>query len=414
MQEKVFFAIILVSKPLMKEKLMFKKLMNQNALDMHIVSGFEMKQKAKKYEDQGNKVIHLELGEPDFNTPANITKAGIEAMNKGESHYAQPLGVPAFKEEIAKYVREYKGVEALAGNVVVTPGAKPILFYTFLTFVKPGDEVIIPNPGFPIYNVLTKYMGATSVPLKATEENKFRITLKDLEPLVTEKTKLIILSSPNNPTGSIIEQKEIEAIAEFLRDKDVIVLSDEIYDRLYFGDDKLISIASIPHMRDRTILLDGFSKAYAMTGWRLGYGIMHESIAKVFNPLIVASNSCTNTFIQYAGIEAYRGPQDEVEKMKTEFKERRDLLVNGLNNIPHVSCVLPDGAFYAFPNFKWFGKSSDEMAAYILENAYISSLPGSTFGEDLEGYVRFSYATSRDNLNEALNRLESVLKKVKS
>jgi len=393
---------------------MFKNLMNQNALDMHIVSGFEMKQKAKKFEDQGNKVIHLELGEPDFNTPNNITQAGIEAMKRGESHYAQPLGVLELRKEIAKYVKDYKGIITNPLNVVVTPGAKPILFYTFLTFIKPGDEVIIPNPGFPIYSVLTKYMGGIAVPLKGTEENRFRITLKELEPLVTEKTKLLILNSPNNPTGSIIEQKEVEAIAEFLRDKNIIVLSDEIYDRLYFGNEKIVSIASIPHMQEKTILLDGFSKSYAMTGWRLGYGIMHESIAKVFNPLIVASNSCTNTFIQYAGIEAYRGPQDEVENMKDEFKARRDLLVGGLNSIPHVSCVLPDGAFYAFPNFKWFGKSSDELSSYLLENAYISSLPGSTFGVDLEGYVRFSYATARTNLNEALNRLESVLKKVKS
>ncbi len=414
MQEKVFFVIILNNKGLIKEQPMFKKLMNQNALDMHIVSGFEVKQKAKKFEDQGNKVIHLELGEPDFNTPANITQAGIDALIRGETHYAQPLGILPLKEEISKYVKKYKGVEANPGNVIVTPGAKPILFYTFLTFVKPGDEVIIPNPGFPIYSVLIKYMGAIPIPLRTTEENKFRMTLEDLEPLVTSKTKLIILNSPNNPTGSIIEKKEVEAIAEFLRDKDIIVLSDEIYDRLYYGDEKIISIASIPHMREKTILLDGFSKSYAMTGWRLGYGIMHESIAKVFNPLIVASNSCTNTFIQYAGIEAYKGPQDDVEKMKAEFKARRDLLVGGLNDIPHVSCVLPDGAFYAFPNFKWFGKGSDELSNYILENAYISSLPGSTFGVDLEGYVRFSFATDRVNLNEALNRLESVLKKVKS
>lgn len=393
---------------------MFKKLMNQNVLDMHIVSGFEMKQKAKIFEDQGNKVIHLELGEPDFNTPANITQAGIEAMNRGESHYSPPLGLLPLRKEIAKYAKNYKGIEAKTENIVVTPGAKPILFYTFLTFVNLGDEVIIPNPGFPIYKVLTKYMGATPVPLKGTEENNFRITLKDLEPLVTDKTKLIILNSPNNPTGSIIEQKEVKAIAEFLRDKDIIVLSDEIYDRLYFGDEKIISIASFPHMQEKTIVLDGFSKAYAMTGWRLGYGIMHESIAKAFNPLIVASNSNTNTFIQYAGIEAYQGPQDEVEKMKEGFKARRDIFVGGLNSIPHVSCVIPDGAFYAFPNFKWFGKSSDELTNYILENAYIASLPGSTFGVDLEGYVRFSYATSRANLNEALNRLESALKKVKS
>ena len=393
---------------------MFEKLMAENARSMHIVSGFEMKQKAKKYEDMGEKVIHLEIGEPDFRTPDNIAKAAIRALEEGHSHYAPALGIPALRQEIAKYVKEYKGIEAAASNVVVTPGAKPILYYTFMAFVTPGDEVIIHDPGFPIYDVLTKYTGGISVPLRAKEENRFRITLEDLEPLVTPKTKLIILNSPNNPTGSIIEEKEVLRIAEFLKDKDLIVLSDEIYDRLYYGEGKVLSLASIPHLRDKTIVLDGFSKTYAMTGWRLGYGVMHESIAKVFNPLIVSSNSCTSSFTQYAGVEAYQGPQDEVARMKEEFRARRDLLVNGLNSIPHVSCSMPDGAFYAFPNFRWFGKSSDELSNILLEQAYISSLPGSTFGVDLEGYVRFSLGCARENLDEALNRLESVLKKVKS
>ena len=391
---------------------MFKDLIVENVLDMNIVSGFEMRQKAKKFEDEGNKVIHLELGEPDFKTPDNICQAAARTLLKGETHYAPPLGLPALREEIARYVKGYKGVAAEGKNVVVTPGAKPILYYTFLTFITPGDEVVIADPGFPIYKVLTKFMGGVPVPLKAKEENSFRLTLEDLVPLVTSKTKLLILNSPNNPTGAIIEEKELRKIAGFLRDKNIIILSDEIYDRLYFEDDKLVSIASLSQMQDKTIILDGFSKAYAMTGWRLGYGVMHESIAKVFNPLIVASNSCTNTFIQYAGVEAYRGPQDEVEIMKKEFKSRRDLLVNGLNSIPKVSCSLPSGAFYAFPNFRAYGKSSDELVDYFLEEAYISSLPGSTFGINLEGYVRFSFATDRGNLNEALNRLEAALKKV--
>lgn len=391
---------------------MFEDLIAKNVLDMKIVSGFEMKQKAKKFEDEGNKVIHLELGEPDFTTPTNICDAAIEALKKGETHYAPPLGIMPLREEIASYVKKYKGVEVESKNVVVTPGAKPILYYTFLTFVQPGDEVIITDPGFPIYKVLTKYMGGIPVPLKAKEENSFRLTLEDLIPLVTDKTKLLVINSPNNPTGAIIEANEIKRIGEFLRDKNIIVLSDEIYDRLYFGDDKLLSIASVPGMKDKTIILDGFSKTYAMTGWRLGYGVMNEEIIKKINPLIVSSNSCTNNFIQYAGIEAYKGSQIEVENMKQEFKKRRDLLVNGLNSLPKVSCSLPDGAFYAFPNFKSYSKSSEELVDFFLEEAYISSLPGSTFGTDLDGYVRFSYATSRDNLNEALNRLESSLKKV--
>ena len=392
---------------------MIHHLLAQNAAGMHIVSGFEMKQKAKKFEDLGEKVIHLEIGEPDFHTPDNITQAAIRALEEGHSHYAPALGIPALRETIARYVGEWKGIQAGPGNVVVTPGAKPILYYTFMTFVCPGDEVIIPDPGFSIYGVLTRYREAVPVPLKAKEENNFRITLEDLIPLVNDKTKLLILNSPNNPTGSIIEEEEIRRIAEFLADKDIMILSDEIYDRLYFGEGKIISLGSFPALREKTIVLDGFSKTYAMTGWRLGYGVMDEAVAKVFNPLIVSSNSCTNTFIQYAGVEAYQGPQREVEVMKEEFRARRDLFVGGLNSIPGVSCSMPDGAFYAFPNFRSFGLNSDEMTDYLLENAFISSLPGNSFGEDLEGYVRFSYATDRANLEEALNRLESVLGKLR-
>ena len=390
---------------------MFEHLMTQKARDMHIVSGFEMKAKARRIEEAGRKVVHLELGEPDFATPANIVEAGIRALREGHSHYAPALGILPFREEIARYVREWKGVEAKASNVVVTPGAKPILYYTFMAFINPGDEVIIPDPGFPIYQVLTRFAGGVPVPLKAREEKSFRITLEDLEPLVTEKTKLVILSSPGNPTGAVIPEGEIQRIGEFLRDKDLMVLSDEIYDRLYFTPEQPRSVAAVPGMQGKTIILDGFSKTYAMTGWRLGYGIMHEDVAKVFNPLIVSSNSCTNTFIQYAGIEAYQGGQEEVEAMKEAFRSRRDLLVNGLNAIPGVTCSLPDGAFYAFPNFRHFGKSSDELVEAFLEEAAISSLPGNTFGTDLEGYVRFSYATDEENLLEALNRLESLLQK---
>lgn len=388
-------------------------LLNKSLTEMHIVSGFEMKQKAKAFEERGEKVIHLEIGEPDFTTPQNIIDAAVAALQRGETHYAPALGIPALRQALSEYANKAKGLKTTSKNIMVTPGAKLILYYTFMGFVKPGDEVIIPNPGFPIYQALTKYMGATSIPLKASEENNFRITANDLIPLVTEKTKLIILNSPNNPTGAIMEKEELEKIAAFLQDKDVVVLSDEIYDRLYFTNEAPVSIASFPHMAEKTIILDGFSKTYAMTGWRLGYGIMPEIIAAKLNPLMVASNSCTNTFIQYAGIEALKNTDSEVAMMKASFKHRRDLLVNGLNNLPHVTCTIPDGAFYAFPNFRHYGLGSDELCAYMLENAFISSLPGSTFGVDLEGYLRFSFATSEENILEALNRLETALIKLK-
>ena len=393
---------------------MIENLILKSIKDLHIVSGFEMKQKAKKYEDEGHPVIHLELGEPDFDTPKNIRDAATKAINEGKTHYAAALGMPAFRETIANYIRKQKNMPSVtANNIVVTPGAKPILFYTFLSFVKPGDKVIIPSPGFSNYQVMTDMQQAKTVYLKGTEENGFRVKAKDLFPLVNEKTKLLILSSPNNPTGALIEKKEMAKMAEFLKDKNIVILSDEIYDRLCFDGKKPISIASFPAMAEKTIIVDGFSKSYAMTGWRLGYGVMPEAIAKKINPLVVISNSCTATFTQIAGIEAYSGPQQAVEDMKAVFERRRNLLVKGLNQLPGVSCSMPDGAFYAFPNFKSYGMTSNEMCQYLLETAYITTLSGSTFGVDLDSYIRLSYAIDESILEEALNRLETALKKLR-
>lgn len=393
---------------------MIEDLMLKSIKDLHVVSGFEMKQKAKKYEDEGHPVIHLELGEPDFNTPKNIRDAGVRAINEGKTHYAAALGMPAFRETIANYIQKQKNMPLVTkDNIVVTPGAKPILFYTFLSFVAPGDEVILPSPGFSNYQVMADMRQAKTVYLKGTEENGFRIKAEDLFPLVNEKTKLLILSSPNNPTGALIEEEEMAKMAEFLKDKDIVVLSDEIYDRLCFDNKKPVSIASFPGMAEKTIIVDGFSKSYAMTGWRLGYGVMPEAIVKKISPLVVISNSCTATFTQIAGMEAYQGSQNAVEEMKAVFEKRRNLLVNGLNQLPGVTCPMPDGAFYAFPNFKSYGKTSDEMCQYLLETAYLTTLSGSTFGVDLDGYIRLSYATDEVILSEALNRLESALKKLK-
>ena len=393
---------------------MIENLMLKSIKDLSIVSGFEMKQKTKKYENEGYSVIHLELGDPDFNTPKNIKTAATKAIDEGKTHYTASLGIPAFRKIIASYIRKQKNMPfVIDDNIVVTPGAKPILFYTFLSFVKPGDEVIIQNPSFSNYKVMANMQQAKIIYLKGTEENGFRIKAEDLFPLVNKKTKLLILSSPNNPTGALIEKKEITKMAEFLKDKNIVILSDEIYDRLCFDGKKPVSIASLPGMAKKTIIVDGFSKSYAMTGWRLGYGVMPKAITKTINTLLTISNSCTATFTQIAGIEAYSGPQQAAENIKAIFEKRRNLLVNGLNQLPGVTCSMPDGAFYAFPNFKSYNMTSDKMCQYLLETAHIATLSGNTFGIDLDGYIRISYATEESILEEALNRLETALKKLR-
>ncbi len=392
---------------------MIENLFTQATRDIHIVSGFEVKQKAKKYEDMGLKVIHLELGEPDFDTPANITEAGIAALRQGHTHYGPALGIPAFRESIARYVRRYKNIPAEAANVVVTPGAKPILFYTLLSLIGPGDEVILPSPGFMIYDAMTRFLGGVPVPLPLREERNFRFDIGELESLLTPRTKLLILNSPQNPTGGYLTPEDLAAVADLVRDRNMLVLSDEIYDRMIYSGNPPVSIASLPGMAEKTIVLDGFSKTYAMTGWRLGYGVMPEAVARLFSPLIVSSNSCTASFTQFAGIEALEGDQSAVTAMIGEFHRRRDLMVNGFNSIAGIHCVMPEGAFYAFPNISSLGKNSQEMADYLLDEAQVACLPGSTFGTHGEGYLRFSYANSVENIAEALNRIEACVKKLK-
>jgi aspartate/methionine/tyrosine aminotransferase len=391
---------------------MIENLVNANLKNMKIVSGFEVKAKAKTYEQAGHSVVHLELGEPDFDTPANIVEAGVKAMRSGYTHYSPATGLPAFRQAISDYVNSYKGLKSTSDNIVVTPGAKPILYYTILSLVKPGDEVILPSPGFIVYEPLVRYCGGTPVALPLREEFDFRFNPEDLKKLVNNKTKLIIFNSPNNPTGGLLTKEDVEAVAEIIDGKDLMVLSDEIYDRMIYVDEKPVSLASIDGMAEKTIVLDGFSKTYAMTGWRLGYGVMPKRMVELLTPLVVASNSCTATFSQMAGIEALTGDQSAPEKMVAAYKERRDFFVKGLNDIPRISCVLPKGAFYAFPNIKDWGMSSAAAADYLLEEAKIASIPGSSFGEYGEGYLRFAYATSKDNLAEALNRLEAAVAKL--
>ncbi len=391
---------------------MIKHLFTPQAQDIHIVSGFEIKQKAKQYEDRGLKVIHLELGEPDFDTPENIVRAGMQAMEDGFTHYGPALGLPAFREIIAKYVSSYKNIQVDASNIVVTPGAKPILFYTILSLVNPGDEVIIPSPGFMIYEAMTRFVGGIPVPLPMTEESNFRFSLTDLEERLSSKTKLLILNSPQNPTGGVLTREDLEGVADLVRDRDLMILSDEIYDRMIYTEETPVSIASLPGMQEKTIILDGFSKTYAMTGWRLGYGVMSQEAAAIFNPLIVSSNSCTASFTQMAGIEALTGDQTAVTDMIQEFRKRRDVMIEGLNSITGIRCVQPSGAFYAFPNIGSFGLSSQEMTDYLLDEAQVATLPGSTFGEHGEGYIRLSYANSVENLQEALNRIETAVRKL--
>lgn len=392
---------------------MIEKLASNRLKEMKIISGFEIKQKSKYYEDQGHDIVHLELGEPDFDTPANVVEAGVKALRQGYTHYSPPVGLAPLRETIAAYASAYKQVEASADMVLVTPGAKPIFFFTLLALVSPGDEVILPSPGFGVYEPMVKYCGGIPVPLPLREENDFVLDPKDLEECLSEKTKLVILNSPHNPTGGVMKRQTVQAVADLLSDKNLAVLSDEIYDRMIYTEEKPVSIASMPGMAEKTIILDGFSKTYAMTGWRLGYGIMPPALRDTIRPLVVSSHSCTASFTQMAGIEALEGDQTEVKAMIDEYRRRRDFFIKGLNDIPHLHCAMPQGAFYAFPNIRDLDMTSQEAADFFLEEAKIASIPGDSFGQYGEGFVRFSYANSQKNLAEALNRLETAIAKKK-
>jgi aspartate/methionine/tyrosine aminotransferase len=373
-----------------------------------VESAFEVLVRARALEAKGRSIIHLEIGEPDFPTPAHIIEAAKKALDDGYTHYGPTQGLPELREAIAEHVSETRGIKVGAQHVCVTPGGKPIIFFPMLALLEPGDEVIYPDPGFPIYQSMIQVAGATPVPMPLLEKNGFSIDLDLLRDRLTSKTKMLVLNSPQNPTGGVIPPEDIKAIADLVRDRDLIVLSDEIYCRIVYGAPP-VSIASFPGMLEKTIILDGFSKTFAMTGWRMGYGVMPEWLVDAVNKLMVNSNSCTASFTQRAGVAAIKGPQDDVDKMVAEFRRRRDAFCAGLNRIPGVRCPVPGGAFYAIANIEGTGMDSKTAADVLLNEAGVACLNGAAFGRHGEGYLRFSYANSYENLMEAVKRIENIL-----
>jgi len=372
-------------------------------------TAFEVLVKAKALQAQGRDIVHLEIGEPDFDTPRNIIDAAVDALHKGFTHYGPSAGLMELREVIAQHVSETRRVNVAPDEVVVVPGGKPIIFFSILALAEQGDEVIYPNPGFPIYESMINYVGAKAVPIRLREELDFRLDIDELAALINDRTKLIILNSPQNPTGGVLEKIDIDRIAQSIGDRNIMVLSDEIYSRLIFEGEHH-SIMSIDGMKDRTILLDGFSKTYAMTGWRMGYGVMRPDLATHISRLMTNSSSCTASFSQIAGIEALRGPQKSVDAMRAEFKKRRDVMVAGLNKIKGFSCRLPHGAFYVFPNIRATGWPSKKLADALLDDAGVAALSGTAFGEFGEGYLRFSVANSIENIEKALDCVDAWVK----
>jgi len=375
-------------------------------------TAFEVLAKARALEAKGKEVVHLEIGEPDFDTPKNIREAAKKAIDNGFTHYGPSAGLPELRKTIAEYIGKTRGIVVDPDEVVVTPGAKPIIFFSILTWLRPGDEVILPSPGFPIYESMVNFVGAKPVLLPLREENNFSFTADDFKKLVTPLTKMVILNSPQNPTGGVVDMETLKGIAGTIAgDDDILVLSDEVYSEIIY-EGKHNSIASIPEMKDQTIILDGFSKTFAMTGWRIGYGVMNKEIATHIARLQTNSTSCTASFTQMACIEALKGPKADVQKMVKEFKTRRDVIVDGLNKIPGFTCKKPHGAFYVFPNIKGTNKSSKELAEYLLNEAGVAALSGTSFGAYGKGYLRFSYANSVENIKKALAKIEEAVKKL--
>jgi aspartate aminotransferase len=373
-------------------------------------TAFEVLNKARALERQGKEIIHLEIGEPDFDTPKNVVEAGVDALRKGWTHYGPSAGLPELRQAIAEEVSRSRGVNVDSDEVVIVPGGKPIIFFTIMALADVGDEVIFPNPGFPIYESMIHYVGARAVPIRLREERDFGFDVDELASLITDQTKLIILNSPHNPTGGVLSKQDIRDIASAIGDRNIMVLSDEIYSRLIFEGEHY-SIMSVTGFKERTILLDGFSKTYAMTGWRMGYGVMRADLAAHITRLMTNSNSCTASFTQVAGIEAVRGDQSSVEDMRAEFRRRRDVVVAGLNKIKGFSCRMPKGAFYVFPNITRTGWKSKKLADALLEDAGVACLSGTAFGEFGEGYLRFSVANSLENLTKALDRIDQWTKR---
>ena len=374
-------------------------------------TAFEVLAKAKALEKQGKSIVHLEIGEPDFDTPKNIKDAAAKALSAGYTHYTPSAGMLELRQVVAEYISKTRKLDVKPEEVVITPGGKPVIFFGILALVNQGDEVLYPNPGFPVYESVIKFVGARPIPIPLKEENEFSLDPEYVKKKITKKTKMIILNSPENPTGGVIPRKQLKVIADCLEDRDdVFVLSDEIYSRIIY-EDKPESISQFPGMKEKTIILDGFSKSYAMTGWRLGYGVMRKDLAAKMAQLMTNSNSCTNTFVQFAGIEALKGPQTEPEKIVAEFRKRREVIVDGLNSIKGITCKKPHGAFYVFPNITETGMDSRKLADHLLHNAGVAVLSGTSFGQYGEGYLRLSFANSVENIKKALDSIEKSLKK---
>jgi aspartate/methionine/tyrosine aminotransferase len=374
-------------------------------------TAFEVLVRAKALEAQGHDVIHLEIGEPDFDTPRNVSDAGVTAIREGWTHYGPSSGQPDLRQAIVDYINRSRGTSYSAANVVVTPGGKPIMFFLILALLEEGDEAIFPDPGFPIYRSMIDFVGAKAIPLPIREENDFRLDVDELASLITPRTKFLIINSPANPTGGVLTRDDLAAIARLAVEHDLFVLADEIYSEIIY-DGEHHSIATFPGMTERTAILDGFSKTYAMTGWRLGYGLMPEWLAEQVSRLMVNSVSCTASLVQRAGIEALSGPQDAVREMVAAFRRRRDLMVHGLNEIPGVSCLLPAGAFYVFPNITGTGLRSKEFADRLLDEFGVAAIAGTSFGDQGEGYLRLSYANSEENLAKALERIDAAARQM--
>ena len=372
-------------------------------------TAFEVLMKARKLEADGADIIHLEIGEPDFDTPRNIIDAGVTALNSGFTHYGPSPGLQEVRDRIAQEIVDSRNISVSGDNVVITPGGKPIMFFAFLALINEGDEVLYPNPGFPIYESMINFVGGVPVPMKLLSDRDFRIDIDEVATQITPKTKLMIINSPNNPCGSIIEHSDLEELARLAKENDILVLSDEIYSRLLY-EGQHHSIAAFEDMLDRTIILDGFSKTYAMTGWRVGFGIMPVDLVEPISRLSTNSVSCTAAFTQMAVLEAMNGPQDDADHIVNEFKKRRDIIVNGLNNIKGIRCPMPKGAFYIFPNVEGTGMTSREFADGLLEEGGVAGLAGESFGKYGKGCVRFSFANSAENIERALERIDNFVK----
>ena len=375
-------------------------------------TAFEVLARARALEAQGKHVVHLEIGEPDFDTPSNIVRAAQEALGRGETHYGPSAGLPVLREAIAEDASRRRGLSVKPDQVVVYPGAKPVMFFMFLALLEEGDEAIYPNPGFPIYESMINYAGARAVPLPLRPENQFRMDVAELAALVTPRTKVIVLNSPQNPTGSMLTTGDLQALGKLAAERGIWILADEIYSRILYGatHDTVLRYGD----PSRIVLLDGFSKTYAMTGWRLGYGIMPAEFATHMARLQTNATSCTAAFTQRAGVEALRGPQDPVDRMVAEFRRRRDVIVSGLNALDGVSCVEPQGAFYVFPDIRGTGFGSKELATRLLDEAGVACLSGTAFGKHGDGFLRFSYANSVENIREALQRFAGFLQQARA